>query len=92
MGGYFLADEKQVVVYVAQVWLDIRLTDVALDASEDGEQRMHRAIEVRGLAAQIIDSFGRCDRAGEDGGFDLFDIVSSSPLGSNMPSHTNPPC
>jgi hypothetical protein len=30
------------------------------------------AIEVRDLAAQIIDPFGRCDRAGEHGAFDLF--------------------
>jgi hypothetical protein len=35
---------------------------------------MDRAIEVRDLAAQIIDPFGRCDRAGEDGAFDLFDV------------------
>ena len=35
---------------------------------------MHRAIEVRDLAAQIIDPFGRCDRAGEDGALDLFDV------------------
>ena len=35
---------------------------------------MDRAIEVRDLAAQIIDPFGRCDRAGEDGALDLFDV------------------
>src|SRR6478672_10529013 len=35
---------------------------------------MDRAIEVRDLAAQIIDPFGRCDRAGEVGAFDLFDV------------------
>src|SRR6478735_3157854 len=35
---------------------------------------MDRAIEVRDLATQIIDPFGRCDRAGEDGAFDLFDV------------------
>src|ERR1700736_5940289 len=35
---------------------------------------MNRAIEVRDLAAQIIDPFGRCDRAREDGAFDLFDV------------------
>src|SRR5258708_14260890 len=35
---------------------------------------MDRAIEVRDLAAQIVDSFGRRDRAGEDGAFDLFDV------------------
>src|SRR6476661_7419941 len=35
---------------------------------------MDRAIEVRDLAAQIIDPFGGCDRAGEDGAFDLFDV------------------
>ena len=74
MGRNFLADEMHVVVYVAQIWLEFRLTDVALDAGQDGEQRMHRAIEVRDLAAQIIDPFGRCDRAGEDGALDLFDV------------------
>src|SRR6476620_12660741 len=35
---------------------------------------MDRAIEVRDLAAQVIDPFGRCDRAGEDGALDLFDV------------------
>src|SRR6185437_1481435 len=35
---------------------------------------MDRAIEVRDLAAQIIDPFGRCDRAREDGALDLFDV------------------
>src|SRR5258705_1607976 len=35
---------------------------------------MDRAIEVRDLAAQIIDTFGRCDRAGEDGALDLFNV------------------
>src|SRR6478672_6488276 len=35
---------------------------------------MDRAIEIRDLAAQIIDPFGGCDRAGEDGAFDLFDV------------------
>jgi len=35
---------------------------------------MDARIEVRDLAAQIIDTFGRCDRAGEDGAFDLFDV------------------
>ena len=74
LGRNFLADEMHVVVYVAQIWLEIRLIDIALDASQDGEQRMDRAIEVRDLAAQIIDPFGRCDRAGEDGALDLFDV------------------
>ncbi len=37
LGSNFLADEMQVVVHVAQVWPELRVIDIALDASEDGE-------------------------------------------------------
>ena len=37
LGSNFLADEMQVIVHVAQVWPELRVLDIALDASEDGE-------------------------------------------------------
>ena len=75
LGGDLLVDQEQVVPDVPQVRLQLRGLGRLLDGVHHGEQRVDRAVEVGGLAAQRVDPLGRRDGAGEHGGLDLVDVA-----------------
>jgi len=74
LGRDLLVHEREVVVHVAQVRREVGVGR-PFERAHHGEQRVHGAVEVGGLAAQRVDPLGRGHAAAEHRGLDLVDVA-----------------